>query len=301
MEAKEEIRKSEENVKSLLDLLKVVCKERDEAKDQLQKLFNKILPSSPTKLPAVVPHHPKPESPIILPTKASNSSVTESSNLSETYNQQSHGSSPVDSFFEPVSSPDFSNMNNNNMADSGNMGFVKQPFMNHQDYNASLPTGLVSSSSSSSSTMAKTDPAMAVIDNLVKGKILPQKGKLMEAVMESGPLLKTLLVAGPLPRWRNPPPLQHFKIPPVSIKGCEAASSGFNQKPVEDLSFIDQKPFNSFPFSEMSRGSSQTCSASFLNFNGRPSSSCLNNSRLLLNSSSSFCNQVPIGKRQRLQ
>lgn len=298
MEAKEEIRKSEENVKSLLDLLKVVCKERDEAKDQLQILFNKKLPSSPTELPAVVPRHPKPESPLLLAPKASNSSITESSNLSETYNHQSHGSSPVDSFFEPVSSPDFSNMNNNNMADSGNMGFVKQPFVNHQDCNASLPTGLVSSSSSS---MGKIDPATAVIDNLVKGKVLPQKGKLMEAVMESGPLLKTLLVAGPLPRWRNPPPLQHFKIPPVSIKGCEAASSGFHQKPVENLSYIDQKPVNSLSFSEICRGPSQTCSASFLNFDGRPSSSCLNNSRLLLTSSSSFCNQFPIGKRQRLQ
>lgn len=295
MEAKEEIRNCEENVRSLLDLLKVACKERDEARDQLQKLFKKILPSSPTDLPAVVPHHPRPESPLPLPTKASNSSVTESSSLSETYNHQSHGSSPVDSLFDTVSSPDFSNINN--VADSGNMGFVNQPFVNHQGYNnASLPTcNLVSSPAS----MAKTDPATAVIDNLAKGKVLPQKGKLLEAVMKSGTLLQTLLVAGPLPRWRNPPPQQHFKIPPVSIKGCEA-SSGFDQKPLQNHSYIAQKSVNSFSLTEMSRGSSQTCSASFLNFNGRPTGSCLNKS-MLLTSSSSFCNQIPIAKRQRLQ
>ncbi|KAH7542516.1 uncharacterized protein LOC107405107 isoform X2 [Ziziphus jujuba] len=286
LQAKEQIRKSEENVKNLLDLLNVAYKERDEARDQLQKLFNRILPSSPAELPAVVPH-PKPESPLLMPAKAANSSITESNSLSETYNQQSHGSSPVDSFFDAVSSPDFSTIN---MADSSTMAFVKQQFV--QDYNASLPTGLVSS------TMAKTDPSSAVIDNLVKGKILPQKGKLLQAVMESGPLLQTLLVAGPLPMWRNPPPVQPFKIPPVSIKGCE--TGGFNQKPVENPCYIAQNSLNSFSYPEMSRGHSQTCSASLLSFNGRPSSSCLNNSRLLT-SSSSFGNQIPIGKRQRLQ
>lgn len=283
MEAKEEIRKSEENVKSLLDLLKAAYKERDEARDQLQKIFNRILPSSPTDIPVAVPHPNKPESPLLLPAKATNSSITESNSLSETYNPQSHGSSPVDSFFDTVSSAEFSTIN---MADSSNMGFVKQQqFV--QDYNASLPNGLV----------AETDPGSAVIDNLLKGKTLPQKGKLLQAVMESGPLLQTLILAGPLPRWRNPPPLQPFKIPPVSIKGCETAA-GFNQKPLANPCYVDQKPLNLFSYPEMFRGYSQTCSASLLSFNGRPSNSCLNNARLMTSNSS---NQIPIGKRQKLQ
>lgn len=35
---------------------------------------------------------------------------------------------------------------------------------------------------------------------------LPEKGRLVEAVVSAGPLLQTLLLSGPLPRWRHPPP-----------------------------------------------------------------------------------------------
>ncbi|RVW56967.1 hypothetical protein CK203_070457 [Vitis vinifera] len=186
MEANEEMKKNKESIKQLLQLLKVAYQERDEARDQLQKILNKVMPSSP---PEFLPLRPQlqPESPLIKPTKA-NSSITESNSLSETYNPQSHGSPPVDSFFDTVTSPDLSNIT---LADSSNMAFVNQPFV--QEYNGSVPAGLVSSRT------AKIDQASAVIDNLVKGKALPQKGNLLQAVMEAGPLLQTLLVAGPLP------------------------------------------------------------------------------------------------------
>ncbi|KAL1818890.1 hypothetical protein DCAR_0415119 [Daucus carota subsp. sativus] len=57
------------------------------------------------------------------------------------------------------------------------------------------------------------------IDNLVRGKTLPQKGKLSRSVLDAGPLLETLLVAGPVPKWRNPPPLDTLSIPPFTGKG----------------------------------------------------------------------------------
>lgn len=266
MEAKEQMRKSEEYVKSLFDLLKTAQKERDEARDQLQRHLNKIMLSNPTdQFPNNILPLSSPESPLLLPAAANkaNSSITESSSLSENYNHHSHNSSPVESLFDAVSSPEFSNIN---VADSGHMGFANQPFV--QDYNA-----------------AKIDH---VIDNLAKGKTLPRQGKLLQAVMEAGPLLQTLLVAGPLPRWRNPPPLQPFKIPPVAIKGTETA---------ENSCFVAQRGLNSMPYS-------QTCSASMLNFGGAGGSStaCFNNSRLLTTSSSSFKDQflIPTGKRQRL-
>ncbi|KAH9619323.1 hypothetical protein KSS87_013484 [Heliosperma pusillum] len=51
-------------------------------------------------------------------------------------------------------------------------------------------------------------------------KPLPEKGKLLQAMMNAGPLLQTLLLAGPLPQWRHPPPpLDTFEIPPVQIPG----------------------------------------------------------------------------------
>ncbi|CBI16193.3 unnamed protein product, partial [Vitis vinifera] len=223
MEANEEMKKNKESIKQLLQLLKVAYQERDEARDQLQKILNK-------------------------PTKA-NSSITESNSLSETYNPQSHGSPPVDSFFDTVTSPDLSNIT---LADS---------------------TGLVSSRT------AKIDQASAVIDNLVKGKALPQKGNLLQAVMEAGPLLQTLLVAGPLPRWRNPPTLQPFQIPPVSIKGCDTAIN--NQKTAANLSNFVQKPLNSSSYVEMSCGSSQMFSSSMLNFASGHNGSCFSTGGLL--------------------
>ncbi|XP_022728704.1 wiskott-Aldrich syndrome protein family member 2-like [Durio zibethinus] len=53
---------------------------------------------------------------------------------------------------------------------------------------------------------------------LVPKKPLPEKGKLLQAVMKAGPLLQTLLLVGPLPQWRHPPsPLESFEIPRVTI------------------------------------------------------------------------------------
>jgi hypothetical protein len=53
---------------------------------------------------------------------------------------------------------------------------------------------------------------------LVSKKPLPEKGKLLQAVIEAGPLLQTLLLAGPLPQWQHPPPqLNSIEIPPVAI------------------------------------------------------------------------------------
>ncbi|KAL5581076.1 hypothetical protein UlMin_013518 [Ulmus minor] len=262
MEAREQIKKSDVSTKNLLNLLKIAYKERDEAREQLQKIKLMVSNKNQPEIPTILPPN-QPESPLFLPTKA-NSSITESNSLSETYNHQSHGSSPVDSLLDAVSSPEFSNFN---MADSNNLGFVNQQFV--QDYNI-LPTNL-----------NKIDHGSVLIDNLLMGKPLPQKGKLLQSVMDAGPLLQTLLVAGPLPRWRNPPPLQTFKIPPVSIKGCEASS------------FHKRKPL------ESSLDSSQTCSAaSILNFCASPSTSCFNNYPSFFNTSLSF-DQTPAAKRRK--
>lgn len=177
--ANEESKLHQEEVKNLLHLLKLARQERDEAKDQLQRL---------------------------LAIKA-NSSITESN---------SHGSSPVDSFFEPVSSPEFSNFN-----------IVPEPPV-HQIKFGNRHVNRICNSQQRS---VKIDPVEALMDEIIKGKSLPEKGKLLQTVMESGPLLQTLLVAGPLPRWRNPPPLQQsFRTPPISnsfdfLKGCSTKTT----------------------------------------------------------------------------
>ncbi|KAJ6299675.1 hypothetical protein OIU76_020619 [Salix suchowensis] len=115
-EANEELRKHKEDVKQLINLLKIAYQERDEAKGQLQKLLNKLVLFSSSELLPVLPQS-QPENPLVIPAKV-NSGVTESTSLSDSYNHQSHGSSPVDSLFDAVSSPDFSSIN---MVESSHM------------------------------------------------------------------------------------------------------------------------------------------------------------------------------------
>ncbi|OVA18274.1 Protein of unknown function DUF1635 [Macleaya cordata] len=263
-ESREEINKIKENTNQLVQLLKETCRERDEARDQLQRLLNKFTPSSPPEIFPVLSSL----QPITIPVNSTkgNSSITESDSLSETYNHHSYGSPPVDSFFDTVSSPDLSNVN---MGDSSYVQLPHQPFI--QERNGCISVG--------------TDHASMIIENLVKGKILPQKGKLLQSVMEAGPLLQTLLLAGPLPRWRNPPPVQPLQLPPLSINGSE---------PVQNSS--------SLSYSDISHGSSQIYSTSMLNFSSG-SGTCLNKGQVLsAGPSRSFVNNlVPAGKRQRFQ
>ncbi|KAI4382300.1 hypothetical protein MLD38_008280 [Melastoma candidum] len=59
---------------------------------------------------------------------------------------------------------------------------------------------------------------------LVSTKPLPEKGKLLQAVLKAGPLLQTLLLVGPLPQWRHPPPpVATSNIPPVRIPSSPQA------------------------------------------------------------------------------
>ena len=49
---------------------------------------------------------------------------------------------------------------------------------------------------------------------LVQEDRLPEKGKFLEAVMKAGPLLYDIMLAGPLPKWKKPPPaLNTMEIP----------------------------------------------------------------------------------------
>ncbi|KAK8489729.1 hypothetical protein V6N13_094413 [Hibiscus sabdariffa] len=263
MEANEQISKYREELKLMLNLLNLACQERDEARRQLQKLLNKLMPC---------------ETPLVIAAKT-NSSITESNSLSDTYNNHhSHGSSPVDSLFDAVTSPDFPTIK---MADSSGMGLLNQPF------------GLVPSM-----VTAKVDAETAVIDDLAKGKALPEKGKLLQAVMEAGPLLSTLLVAGPLPQWRNPPPSDTFKIPPVSIKGSDSKTE--NEKPTAyPNNSVVRKRVNSSLYPEMTRGTHQMCSSAMLSFASSGSASGLIHSPML-SSGAGVNTQITVTKRQKI-
>ncbi|KAK7257778.1 hypothetical protein RIF29_32003 [Crotalaria pallida] len=239
----------------LLNVLMMALKERDEARAELQKLMNmnKLTPSNTNHLQnnifGCVQHES--HNNLMFPAAKANSSITESNSLS-------HGSPAVDSFFETVSSPEFSNNNNNS---NNNVGY-SYPNLH----------------------LASHDPASAIIDSLAKARPLPQKGKLLQAVMDAGPLLQTMLLAGPIPTWRNPPPLQHIKVPPLTIK-----EYGIINNSITELNSSYLKP----KLHSNAAALSTTCSGSILNFAGHHSSSF--NNAWQLNSSSS----VQLRKRQR--
>ncbi|KAI4368819.1 hypothetical protein MLD38_017334 [Melastoma candidum] len=233
MAADEEAKKHKESTRHLQCLLKAAYQERDEARDQLQMLLHKlplsITPESSSLSPVFNPVSLV-ENPHMIPGKTS-SGVTESSSLS-----LSHGTSPASSFLDPVSSPELSNPYNAAVDSSGGIGICLSS------------KGL--------------DVGSRIIDDLARGRLLPQKGKLLVAVTEAGPLLQTLLVAGPLPRWRNPPPLLPIRIPALANAG--------------------QKP--------------QMCSAAFLNFGNVTNSS----QPWLVPPVTGGSGQNPLAKRQRL-
>ncbi|KAL2328712.1 hypothetical protein Fmac_022139 [Flemingia macrophylla] len=257
----------------LFNMLNVAYQERDEARCQLQKLMNQLTPSSPTNLQNVFDNQS-----FIIPSAKANSSITESDN----------SGSQVDSFFDTVSSPEFTNINAVDPIDK--MIYLNQHWVD-QDFNLSAPHALMVPSEK-----PVPDTATAVIDCIAKKRGLPQKGKLLQAVADAGPLLKNLLLAGPLPTWRNPPPLQNLKlpVPPLAIKKCDATSMT-NTSVDTGNSLLKPKisPLHS-------SNAPSTCSASMFNFAGQTIGSW--NNAWQLNSTSGVSSiQVPSWKRQRHQ
>ncbi|XP_051225401.1 uncharacterized protein [Lolium perenne] len=163
--SKEELRRKEQTIAKLADLVRQVAKERDDARDQAQQLA--LLAKQ-----APAPAHATPQPPAMV-----TSSVTDS--------DCSLVSSPVDPFFDPVTSSDRRRC-------GGNGKLSPPPPAKQQQFGAD-----------------------AVLDMLAGKRPLPPRGRFLQSVMEAGPLLQNLLVAGPLPRWRNPPPVHALDAVPV--------------------------------------------------------------------------------------
>ena len=99
------------------------------------------------------------------------------------------------------------------------------------------------------------------------------------------------MVAGPLPQWRNPPPLQPFQIPPVTIKARNA------KLPNRAAILNSNHSIQSSP-DEKSNGLSQVHAATMLNFSSTVNL-CVRNRPMTLPCVSSH--QGFEAKRQRIQ
>jgi hypothetical protein len=187
--AREELRRKEQSIAKLADLVRQVAKDRDDARDQLQQLLLAAAAAPPPRV---------------------TSSVTDS--------DCSLVSSPVDPFFDPFTSAD-----------------KRKP--------ATPPTPPPPAAGSA---------ADAALDMLASKRPLPQKGRLLAAVMEAGPLLQNLLVAGQLPRWRNPPTVHalaragYVGAPPVAM-GYGAASACTKRPAVSMLPLTPMAAANCSP------------------------------------------------------
>ncbi|XP_043698574.1 uncharacterized protein LOC122649467 [Telopea speciosissima] len=178
--AQEEIRKREEQMNRLQDLLNRAIRERDEAQDKCQRLLvEKLLLLQQQHQHLQQPQQNTPLSGISSIEDEARRGGDSNTGISSSDCEESIVSSPV---MDPIPPPPL------------------QP-----------------PSSATTTTTTTPTSGMATVQ-LPSEKPLPEKGKLLQAVMKAGPLLQTLLLAGPLPQWRHPPPqLDSFEIPPVAI------------------------------------------------------------------------------------
>ncbi|XP_030468975.2 uncharacterized protein LOC115687515 [Syzygium oleosum] len=175
----EELRKRDDQLIQLRELLDKAIRERDEAQDKCQKLFlEKLLIQQRQQLTG-------PLSGVSSIEDEPRRGIDFNNALSSSDSDESIVSSPPPQLTSPTTTT---------------------PLPPHQ------PPPLLSQ-------MMTVVPQSSAPDfELVPDKPLPEKGKLLQAVMKAGPLLQTLLLAGPLPQWRHPPPpLESFEIPPVTI------------------------------------------------------------------------------------
>ncbi|XVF08034.1 hypothetical protein REPUB_Repub06bG0190600 [Reevesia pubescens] len=188
-----EIGMHQETTNVLYQLLCDVCLERDEAREQLKrsvaeiselkKLLHKLLPSNSAETSSVVSHlQPESRNPKIL---KGNLDIKGSDTISAA-DDGSNGISRT--------------LFNASLTGSINHGLLKK-YSFVQDSGSRIQMGKFCSKD-----LGGVNPASKVIDNLVKGKPLPEKGRLLEAVLDTPPLLETLMITGQLPKWRNPPP-----------------------------------------------------------------------------------------------
>ncbi|XVF83027.1 hypothetical protein PTKIN_Ptkin16aG0099600 [Pterospermum kingtungense] len=183
--AKEEITRRDFELVHLKDVLSRTMKERDEAQGRCQKLMLEKF---------------------ILQQQLQQKEQQQQQQQVEQQQQQETASLSGVSSSEDESKPgDYSNKHNSS-SDSNRSSIISSPSLD------SINPPVVNLPFQPTSAL----PEEAL--KLAANRPLPEKGKLLQAVKDAGPLLQNLLLAGPLPQWQHPPPqLTSIDIPPVAI------------------------------------------------------------------------------------
>jgi hypothetical protein len=188
--AREEERHKEQDMKALAELIRRTAQERDLLREQHQLLLAR-------ELEAVM----------------SSSSDSGRSPLAS--------SSPA-ALFVPSMVPQAATINEHPSAAAPAQLATKMPVVLGNSHSAQ-PSSVGHAAAMVNMSVAA---AAARLELLAAKRPLPQKGRLVQAVMEAGPLLQNLLVAGPLPRWRNPPQAQALTNAMISAPSSSGASMG---------------------------------------------------------------------------
>ncbi|KAJ8899682.1 hypothetical protein K2173_019380 [Erythroxylum novogranatense] len=158
----------QETIKQLSDLFTVALQERDEARDYLQKSIART-----RELQQILNR--------VLQSISYQTISTGSHIQAAVTDCYPQSSTPVSDITQGTSSSSL----NTEVLDSCEFGSIRHIQMG---------------------TKAFIDNDDQVLEQLIEGKQLPRKGKLLQAVIDSRPLLETSLDSVPLPKWRNPPP-----------------------------------------------------------------------------------------------
>jgi hypothetical protein len=192
--AREEERHKEQHMKALAEFIRHTAQERDLVREQQQLLLAR-------ELEAVM----------------SSSSDSGRSPLAS--------SSPVDvhrsALLVPSIVPQAAAINEHPVAAAPTQLATKMPVALGNSHSAQP-----SSVGHAAAMVNRRGAVAAQLDLLAAKRPLPPRGRLVQAVMEAGPLLQNLLVAGPLPRWRNPPQAQALTNAMISAPSGSGASMG---------------------------------------------------------------------------
>ncbi|XP_024525439.1 uncharacterized protein LOC112344605 [Selaginella moellendorffii] len=108
------------------------------------------------------------------------------------------------SLFSPATTTILSSSLQNN---GSALASILTPLQQHSDYARAVRDFDPSARKFEDPTAAAVEDHATTEMNLnLMLRNLPERGKLLQAVMNAGPLLHTLLLAGPLPQWHHPPP-----------------------------------------------------------------------------------------------
>jgi len=241
------LEQAEPRLLHLKELLTVTRKERDEAREQLLKLVAEYCDMVTNTQQAVVMSIDQLEWPNTLPASADHNLEDYSTmHCDSSFHSPPEQFSRNSTFTNPFDLELGINLHRlptscSNLLESQEhpfypqneqpLGFIEQQQSEQLQHVESHFLGPPSVLSCTRAAMPAHQPEPPKDNFEVRRGTLPERGNLLEAVMQAGPLFETLHLTGPLPQWKHPPAPQDF----VEILRISMSSSHNSRLPTGPL------------------------------------------------------------------